>query len=127
MQYFDIPAIRKAIVQLQNYSANWLISGVCFAANDVGTDGLVNMAGKLGTDRFWTVISTENVFGIQPFSSGNNLLRPRLKGIKWDTGAYANDYIIRQDTKMWATYSRLVAIERCAWKGLLKAKRQSSV
>lgn len=29
-------------------------------------------------------------------------MRPRMRGIKWDTGVYAGDYVIRQDTKMWA-------------------------
>ena len=51
MQYFDIPTIKAAIERLQDISANWLLPAFVFAANDVGTDGLVDMSQRLGTDR----------------------------------------------------------------------------
>ena len=123
MQYFDIPTIRSAILQLQNYSANWLIPAFVFAANDVGIDGLVNMAGKLGTDRLLDRYFNGNRLGIQPYSSGNNLLRPRLKGIAWDKGAYANDYIIRQDTKMWGNLFSSRGYREMRLEGLIEGKK----
>jgi hypothetical protein len=52
MQYFDIATIKQSIEKLQNYSANWLLPAFVFAANDVGTDALIDMSKRLGTDQF---------------------------------------------------------------------------
>ncbi|GKY89305.1 McrB family protein [Sinisalibacter aestuarii] len=101
MRYFDIPTIKSSIEALQGISANWLIPAFVFAANDVGEDELVDMSKKLGTDQFLDHYFNGKLIGIAPFDTGNNLLRPRLKGIRWDRGDFANDYVIRQDTKMW--------------------------
>ena len=101
MQYFDIPTIKTSIEALQGISANWLIPAFVFAANDVSTDELTDMSKKLGTDTFLDRYFNASLIGIEPFQTGNNHLRPRLKGIRWDRGDFANDYIIRQDTKMW--------------------------
>lgn len=101
MQYFDIPTIKSSIEALQGISANWLIPSFVFAANEVDTGSFVDMSKKLGTDTFLDRYFNGSLIGLAAFPSGNNLLRPRLKGIKWDSGPYANDYIIRQDTKMW--------------------------
>ncbi|MCG5514761.1 AAA family ATPase [Ectothiorhodospira sp. 9100] len=101
MQYFDIPTIKTSIEALQGVSANWLIPSFVFAANDVGTGALVDMSKNLGTDTFLDRYFSASLVGIEPFKTGNNLLRPRLKGIKWDRGDLAGDYMIRQDTKMW--------------------------
>lgn len=101
MQYFDIPTIKTAIEALQGISANWLIPAFVFAANDVGTADLVDISKQKGTDQFLDRYFNGSLIGLEPFPSGNNLLRPRLKGIKWDRGEFAGDYIIRQDTKMW--------------------------
>lgn len=101
MKYFDIPTIKTSIEALQGISANWLIPAFVFAANDVSTDELTDMSKKLGTDTFLDRYFNASLIGIEPFPTGNNLLRPRLKGIRWDRGDFANDYIIRQDTKMW--------------------------
>lgn len=101
MQYFDIPTIKTAIEALQGISANWLIPAFVFAANDVGTADLVDISKQKGTDQFLDRYFNGALIGLEPFPSGNNLLRPRLKGIKWDRGDFAGDYVIRQDTKMW--------------------------
>jgi 5-methylcytosine-specific restriction protein B len=101
VQYFDIPTIKTSIEALQGISANWLIPAFVFAANDVGTDELVDISKKLGTDQFLDRYFNASLIGIPPFETGNNLLRPRLKGIRWDRGDFAGDYVIRQDTKMW--------------------------
>lgn len=101
MQYFDIPTIKAAIERLQGISANWLIPAFVFAANDVGTTGLVDISQQKGTDQFLDLYFDGSLMGLEPFPSGNNLLRPRLRGIKWDRGDFAGDHVIRQDTKMW--------------------------
>jgi hypothetical protein len=101
VQYFDIPTIKAAIEGLQGISANWLIPAFVFAANDVGTTGLVDISKQKGTDQFLDRYFHGELIGLDPYPSGNNLLRPRLKGIKWDSGDFAGDYVIWQDTKMW--------------------------
>ncbi len=101
MQYFDIPTIKTAIEALQGISANWLIPAFVFAANDVGTADLVDLSKQKGTDQFLDRYFNGSLIGLTPFPTGNNLLRPRLKGVQWDRGDFAGDYIIRQDTKMW--------------------------
>ncbi|WFE92636.1 AAA family ATPase (plasmid) [Roseibium porphyridii] len=101
MQYLDIPTIKSAIEGLQGISANWLIPAFVFAANNVGTDELVDMSQQKGTDHFLDRYFNGNLIGLEPFPSGNNLLRPRLRGIRWDRGPFSRDYVIRQDTKMW--------------------------
>eukprot|EP01037_Dinobryon_pediforme_P006125 gene6125-6200_t len=82
-------------------SANWLIPAFVFAANDVGTSDLVDMADRKGTDQFLDRYFNGSRLGLPAFPKGNNLLRPRMKGIIWNRGPFAGDYIIRQDTKMW--------------------------
>ena len=100
MRYFDLPYIRSSIAKLTPYSANWLIPAFVFAANDVHTDGVTNMSKRHGTDQFLDRYFNGSLLGIQPYPSGNNLLRPILKGIQRVPGS--NDCIVRQDTKMWA-------------------------
>lgn len=101
MQYFDIPTVKSAIEGLQGISANWLIPAFVLAANDIGASELVDMSKNKGTDQFLDQYFNADLIGIESFPTGNNLLRPRLKGIRWDRGDFANDYVIRQDTKMW--------------------------
>lgn len=98
MKYFDLPTIKASIEALQGISANWLIPAFVFAANDVGTANLVDMAKTRGTDQFLDHYFNAGLIGIPPFKSGNNLMRPRLKGVKQD---FPGDHVIRQDTKMW--------------------------
>lgn len=98
MKYFDLPTIKASIEALQGISANWLIPAFVFAANDVGTVHLVDMAKTRGTDQFLDHYFNAGLIGIPPFKGGNNLMRPRLKGVKQD---FPGDYVIRQDTKMW--------------------------
>ena len=123
MQYFDIPTIKSTIEQLQNYSANWLIPAFVFAANNVGTDGLVNMGTCLGTDRFLDRYFNGKRLSLPPFPSGNNLLRPRFKGITWDRGLFANDYIIRQDTKMWGNLFSSRGYREMRLEGLIEGEK----
>lgn len=59
------------------------------------------MSKNLGTDQFLDNFFNGSLIDIPPFASGNNLLRPRLKGVTWHRGDFSDDYMIRQDTKMW--------------------------
>lgn len=97
MQYFDISTIKSAIKSLQVISPNWLIPPFVFAANDVGIKDFVNLSKKKGTDQFLDRYFNGRLIGLPDFPTGNNLLRPRLRGVKW----IGDDYVIRQDTKMW--------------------------
>lgn len=74
------------------------------AANNVGTSDLVDLSLGHGTDQFLNRYFNGARIGLPPFASGNNLLRPRMRGMPdWAKGkAFADDYIIRQDTKLWA-------------------------
>lgn len=101
MQYFEIATIIQSIEALQDVSANWLIPSFVFAANEVSTASFVDMSKKKGTDVFLDRFFNGKLIGLPPYPTGNNLLRPRLKGMGWDKGPFANDYIFRQDTKMW--------------------------
>lgn len=101
MQYFEISTIRAAIEHLQEFSANWLLPAFAFAANDVGLDQFTDMSKNHGTDRFLDRYFNGSRLNIPPFETGNNLLRPRLKGIAWNRGDAAGDHMIRQNTKMW--------------------------
>jgi 5-methylcytosine-specific restriction protein B len=98
VRYFDIPTIKQAIERLQNFSANWLIPAFVFAANDVGTGELVDLSKRKGTDQLLDQYFNGALIGLPPFRSGNNLMRPRLKGVKQE---FPDDFVIRQDTKMW--------------------------
>ncbi|TWC64030.1 McrB family protein [Herbaspirillum sp. SJZ099] len=123
MRYFDIPTIQQAIERLQNYSANWLLPAFVFAANDVGTDALVDMSKKLGTDQFLDRYFNGSRLDLPPMSRGNNLLRPRLKGIAWDRGEFAGDYIIRQDTKMWGNLFSSRGYREMRLQGLIEGEK----
>ena len=98
MQYFDLPTIKASIEALEEISPNWLIPALVFAANDVGTVDLVDMSKKRGTDQFLDNYFSADLIGIPPFPTSNNLMRPRLKGVKRE---FPEDYVIRQNTKMW--------------------------
>lgn len=123
MQYFDISTIQQAIERLQNYSANWLLPTFVFAANNVGTDSLVDMSKKLGTDQFLDRYFNGNRLNIPPMTRGNNLLRPRLKGILWERGDFANDFIIRQDTKMWGNLFSSRGYREMRLEGLIEGEK----
>lgn len=123
MKYFDIPTITAAVEQLQNHSANWLLPAFVFAANDVGEAGLVDMSQKLGTDQFLDRYFNGKRLGIPPYPSGNNLLRPRLKGIKWKRGDFANDYVIRQNTKMWGNLFSSRGYREMRLEGLIEGEK----
>jgi MoxR-like ATPase len=98
VQYFDLPTVKAAITALEGISANWLIPAFVFAANDVGTNALVDMSKAKGTDQFLDHYFNGSLIGLPAFPSGNNLMRPRLKGVKQE---HPGDFVIRQDTKMW--------------------------
>lgn len=98
MRYFDISTIKDSIENLEDISANWLIPAFVFAANGVGTADIVDLSKAKGTDSFLDQFFNGNLIGIEPFPTNNNLLRPRLKGVKRE---FPDDYVIRQDTKMW--------------------------
>ncbi len=123
MRYFDISTIQQAIERLQNYSANWLLPAFVFAANDVGTDTLVDMSKKLGTDQFLDRYFNGRRLDLPPMPRGNNLLRPRLKGINWDRGDFAGDYMIRQDTKMWGNLFSSRGYREMRFEGLIEGEK----
>lgn len=123
MKYFDIETIKNSIERLQNFSANWLLPTFVFAANDVGTDELVDMSTRLGTDQFLDRYFNGKRLGIKPTPRGNNLLRPRLKGIKWDSGDFAGDHVIRQDTKMWGNLFSSRGYREMRLQGLIEGEK----
>lgn len=123
MRYFDIPTIQRTIERLQDYSANWLLPAFVFAANDVGTDVLVDMSKKLGTDQFLDRYFNGRRLALPPMPRGNNLLRPRLKGINWDRGNFAGDYIIQQDTKMWGNLFSSRGYREMRLEGLIEGEK----
>ncbi|TAK90557.1 MAG: AAA family ATPase [Burkholderiaceae bacterium] len=127
MRYFDIPTIQQAIEKLQNYSANWLLPAFVFAANDVGTDALVDMSKKLGTDQFLDRYFNGRRLDLPPMPHGNNLLRPRLKGINWDRGDFAGDYMIRQDTKMWGNLFSSRGYREMRLEGLIGGEKAIAI
>ena len=123
MKYFSIPTIKQSIERLQSYSANWLLPAFVFAANNVGTDTMVDMSQVLGTDQFLDRYFHGSRIGLAPMERGNNLLRPRLKGISWDRGDFAGDYIIQQDTKMWGNLFSSRGYREMRLAGLLEGEK----
>ncbi len=97
MRYFPLSFISSAIVHLSSYSANWLIPPFVFAANDVDMSDVVDMSKKHGTDRFLDKYFSGDLLGIRPYPSGNNLLRPIMRGSR----GIDSDLLIHQDTKLW--------------------------
>ncbi|GGB55128.1 hypothetical protein GCM10011316_29020 [Roseibium aquae] len=123
MQYFDIPTIKTSIEALQEISANWLIPAFVFAANDVGPAHFVDMSKNLGTDHFLDRYFNAKLVGVDAYPSGHNLLRPRLKGIKWKSGNFAGDYMIRQDTKMWGNLFSSRGYREMRLKGYIEGEK----
>lgn len=124
MRYFHIDTVREAIEKLQFVKANWLLPAFVFAANDVGTEDLVDIADRLGTDHFLDRYFNGKRLGIKPFPSGNNLLRPRLAGIPaWTKGDFAGDYMIRQDTKMWGNLFSSRGYREMRLQGLIEGEK----
>lgn len=123
MKYFDISTIKTSIERLEMVSANWLLPSFVFAANDIGVDSFVDMSKKLGTDQFLDRYFSGARVGIPPTAKGNNLLRPRLKGIAWDRGVFAGDYMIRQDTKMWGNLFSSRGYREMRLQGLIEGEK----
>ena len=127
MKYFDIPTIKKSIEGLENFSANWLLPAFVFAANDVGTDSMVDMSKKLGTDQFLDRYFNGRRLGLSPMKRGNNLLRPRMKDIAWNRGPFAGDYIVRQDTKMWGNLFSSRGYREMRLEGLIEGQKAITI
>lgn len=127
MKYFDIPTIQTAIEHLQNYSANWLLPAFVFAANDVGKDDLVDMSKKRGTDQFLDRYFHGDLLSLPRMKKGNSLLRPRLDGVTWARGEFANDYIIQQDTKMWGNLFSSRGYREMRLKGYIGGEKNLTV
>lgn len=122
-QYFSIQTIRLAIERLQNFKGNWIIPAFVFAANEVGTEDLVDMSQRLGTDQFLDRYFNGSRLDIPPFPSGNNLLRPRLRDIVWSRGEFAGDHIIRQDTKLWGNLFSSRGYREMRLEGLIEGEK----
>lgn len=125
MQYFSIDTIQEAIERLQEYKANWLLPAFVFAANDVGTEELVDISQRLGTDHFLDRYFNGHRLGIEPYpDTGNNLLRPRLKGIPaWTKPPFEGDYMVRQDTKMWGNLFSSRGYREMRLQGLIEGEK----
>lgn len=125
MHYFSIDTIIQAIERLQNYKANWLLPAFVFAANDVGTEALVDISQRLGTDHFLDRYFNGSRLGIEPYPrTGNNLLRPRLKGIPaWAKPPFEGDYMVRQDTKMWGNLFSSRGYREMRLEGLIEGEK----
>lgn len=96
-----------------------------FAANGVDTSARVDLSKKLGTDKFLDQYFNGRRLGLKPTRRGNNLLRPRLKGITWEKGPFANDYMIRQDTKLWANLLSSRGYREMALASLIEGENSS--
>lgn len=127
MKYFDVSTIQEAIEHLQNFSANWLLPAFVFAANDVGTEELVDMSKKMGTDQFLDRYFHGDLLGLPRMKKGNSLLRPRLDGIAWDRGQFANDYVIHQDTKMWGNLFSSRGYREMRLKGYIGGEKNLAI
>ena len=123
MKYFRIETVRSAIERLQEVSANWLLPAFVFASNGVDEDDFTDMSTVLGTDQFLDRYFNGARLNIPPFESGNNLLRPRLKGIRWDRGDFAGDHMIRQDTKMWGNLFSSRGYREMRLEGLIEGEK----
>jgi len=125
VQYFSIDTIVQAIERLQNYKANWLLPAFVFAANDVGTEALVDISQRLGTDHFLDRYFNGARLGIEPYpGTGNNLLRPRLKGIPaWTKPPFEDDYMVRQNTKMWGNLFSSRGYREMRLEGLIEGEK----
>lgn len=125
MQFFSIDTIKGAIERLQEYKANWLLPAFVFAANNVGTDELVDISQRLGTDHFLDRYFNGSRLGIEPYpNTGNNLLRPRLKGVPaWTKPPFEGDYMIRQDTKMWGNLFSSRGYREMRLQGLIEGEK----
>lgn len=125
MHYFGIDTITQAIERLQNYNANWLLPAFVFAANDVGTEALVDISQRLGTDHFLDRYFNGSRLGINPFpSTGNNLLRPRLKGVSaWTKPPFEGDYMVRQNTKAWGNLFSSRGYREMRLQGLIEGEK----
>lgn len=127
MKYFDISTIQMAIEHLQKYSANWLLPAFVFAANDVGKDDLVDMSKKRGTDQFLDRYFHGDLLSLPRMKKGNSLLRPRLQGVTWDRGEFADDFIIQQDTKMWGNLFSSRGYREMRLKGYIGGEKNLTV
>ena len=124
MRYFSIDTIIYAIEQLQKYRANWLLPAFVFAANDVGTGALVDISQRLGTDHFLDRYFNGSRLGIEPFPTGNNLLRPRFRDIlAWTKPPFKGDYMVRQDTKMWGNLFSSRGYREMRLAGLIEGEK----
>lgn len=118
MQYFDIPTIRGAIEHLQDQPGNWLITTFVFAANDVNSKAVTDLSKKLGTDRLVDEYFNGSLIGLPSMRRGN-LLRPRFADVTWKSGKFANDFIIRQDTKYWGNISSSRGYREMTQRGII--------
>lgn len=102
MKFFTIETIKASIDELTKLSPNWLLTSFVLAANDVGSKDLTDISQKLGTDQFLDRYFHGSLIGLPATSSGNNVLRPRMKGMSDFKGPLKDDYMIRQRRKLWA-------------------------
>lgn len=118
MQYFDIPTIKASIEHLQEQSGTKLITAFVFAANDVNANSVTDLSKNLGTDRLVDQYFNGALLGLDPMRRGN-LLRPRFKDVTWKKEPFADDYIIRQDTKFWGNLSSSRGYREWTQRGLV--------
>jgi len=122
VKYFDIPTIKSAIENLQNYPGTKIITAFIFAANDVNTNAVTDISKKRGTDRLVDQYFSGSLMGLDPLTRGN-LLRPRFNDVTWKNGRFSNDYVIRQDTKFWGNLSSSRGYREWRDRGLLEGDK----
>lgn len=93
-----------------------------FAANDVNTFAVTDLSKKLGTDRLVDQYFGGSQLGLDSLTRGN-LLRPRFNDVTWKSGRFADDYIIRQDTKFWGNLSSSRGYREWRDRGLLEGDK----
>ena len=122
MKYFDIPTIKAAIEHLQAHAGTKIITAFVFAANDVNAQAVTDLSKVRGTDRLVDQYFSGAAIGLASLKRGN-LLRPRFSDVKWKIGDFANDYVIRQDTKFWANLSSSRGYREWRDQGLLEGDK----
>jgi 5-methylcytosine-specific restriction protein B len=103
-KYFPIDRIMDCCRHLEQFHSSWVIPAFVLACNGVNRDYEVDLSERLGTDKFLDNFFNGALIGLPSFPSGNNTLRPRFKDLMstFTQRHIEGDYVIQQDTKLWA-------------------------
>ena len=109
MKYFTIDRIKEAIDCLGEVDGKTLVPALVFACNGANQAASIKLSEREGTDRLLDQFFTGSLIGLPAMASGANSLRPKFKDLKRTFGMEGkdSDYIIQQNTRLWANvYSR---------------------